>query len=113
MRPLDHLVQSPHTLHDAGFFFLPTSNTRVARLCEAIVVTSSEVLQAIRHYPQFAEVGVRMLRAWNDGMNSLRIQKTWLLPNLNEKLSGESLTTVTNPKAPWRAMGRSPLTLMS
>jgi len=88
-------------------------HSRVGRLCEAIVDTSPEVLQATRDYPQFAEVGVRMLRAWNEGMNSLRLQKTWLLPSLNEMLSDESLAAVPNAKAPKRVVGQSPLKLMS
>lgn len=55
---------------------------RVARICEAMVAVSPEVVRAAQAYPHFHEIGKRMLHAWNDGMNSLRLQKTWSLPSL-------------------------------
>lgn len=88
-------------------------HSRVERLCEAIVEVSPEVLNATHEYAHFADVGVRMLRAWNEGMNSLRLQKSWSLPSLSALLAQESLAAVPDAKASKRVVGRSPLQLMS
>jgi serine/threonine-protein kinase HipA len=92
---------------------LAAVQTKVERVCEAIVAVSPEVLRATRDNKHFTEVGVRMLRAWNEGMNSLRLQKAWNLPNLDHLLGDEALAKVTDPKAPRKVLGRSPLKLMS
>lgn len=88
-------------------------HAKVERVCEAIVAVSPEVLRATRDDKHFADVGVRMLRAWNEGMNSLRLQKAWNLPNLDPLLEDEALAKVADPKAPRKVLGRSPLKLMS
>ena len=56
---------------------------RVERICEAIVHVTPKVVEAARCHPGFHETGKRMLQAWNAGMNSLRLQKTWSLPSLD------------------------------
>jgi serine/threonine-protein kinase HipA len=92
---------------------LAAVQTKVERVCEAIVAVSPEVLRATRDNKHFTEVGVRMLRAWNEGMNSLRLQKAWNLPNLDHLLGDEALAKVADPKTPRKVLGRSPLKLMS
>lgn len=92
---------------------LAAVQTKVERVCEAIVAVSPEVLRATRDNKHFTEVGVRMLRAWNEGMNSLRLQKAWSLPNLDHLLDDETLAKVADPKTPRKVLGRSPLKLMS
>jgi serine/threonine-protein kinase HipA len=92
---------------------LAAVQAKVERVCEAIVAVSPEVLRATRDSKQFTEVGVRMLRAWNEGMNSLRLQKAWSLPNLDHLLGDEALAKVADPKTPRKVLGRSPLKLMS
>ncbi|OYU09859.1 MAG: hypothetical protein CFE38_20545 [Comamonadaceae bacterium PBBC1] len=92
---------------------LAAVQAKVERVCEAIVEVSPEVLRATRDNKHFTEVGVRMLRAWNEGMNSLRLQKAWSLPNLDHLLEDEALAKVADPKAPRKVLGRSPLKLMS
>ena len=54
-----------------------------------------------------------MLISWNEGMNSLRLQKAWSLPNLDHLLEDEALAKVADPKAPRKVLGRSTLKLMS
>eukprot|EP01034_Spumella_vulgaris_P022140 gene22140-28245_t len=66
-------------------------HAKVERVCEAIVEVSPEVLRATRDNKHFTEVGVRMLRAWNEGMNSLRLQKGWSLPNLDHLYGDDAL----------------------
>ncbi len=88
-------------------------HAKVERVCEAIVAVSPDVLRAMHDHKHFTEVGVRMLRAWNEGMNSLRLQKAWNLPSLDHLLEDESLARVADPKAPRKVLGRSPLKLMS
>lgn len=56
---------------------------RIERICEAMVDVSPQVLQTADRYPAFREVGKRMIHAWNDGMNGLRLHKTWSLPSLD------------------------------
>jgi serine/threonine-protein kinase HipA len=55
---------------------------RVERICQAMVQVTPQVVEATRRYPAFQETGKRMLHAWNEGMHSLRLQKTWSLPSL-------------------------------
>ena len=83
---------------------------RVERICQAMVEVSTEVVQASRDYANFSEVGPRMLHAWNDGMNSLHLQKKWSLPSLASTIEVAGFTGVSSPKAPKKQkIGRSPL----
>ena len=51
-----------------------------------------------------------MLHAWNAGMNSLRLQKTWSLPSLQQTIEQARLSDVKPIVSPPREkMGRSPL----
>ena len=87
---------------------------RVARLSEAVVDVSRDVVCAIREFKNFQLVGPRMLHAWNDGLNSLRLRKTWSLPHLGPMLQAEGLADVAKPKEPPKEkVGRSPLPPMS
>jgi serine/threonine-protein kinase HipA len=60
---------------------------RVERICEAIVQVTPQVVEAARQHMAFHETGKRMLHAWNDGMNSLRLKKTWSLPTLDASIA--------------------------
>nr|WP_284738229.1 HipA domain-containing protein [Serpentinimonas maccroryi] len=87
---------------------------RVERLCEAMVDVSTEVVRASRDYESFGLVGPRMLKAWNEGMNSLRLSKAWSFPSLEPVLQAEGFAEVVQPKAPARTkIGKSHLPLMS
>jgi serine/threonine-protein kinase HipA len=83
---------------------------RVERICEAIVKVTPQVVEATQKHPSFYETGKRMLHAWNDGMNSLRLQKTWSLPSLDEPIAAAKFSDPL-PVRPAKAekMGRSPL----
>lgn len=83
---------------------------RVERICEAIVQVTPQVVSASRQYPAFHETGKRMLHAWNDGMNSLRLQKTWSLPSLDKSIAAArfSAPKPIQPAKPDK-IGRSPL----
>ena len=51
-----------------------------------------------------------MLHAWNDGMNSLRLQKTWSLPSLDEPIAAAKFSDPQPVKATEaEKIGRSPL----
>ncbi len=83
---------------------------RVERICEAIVQVTPQVIEAARQHPSFHETGKRMLHAWNDGMNSLRLQKTWSLPSLDAPIAAakfSDLLPIQRRKA--EKIGRSPL----
>ena len=87
---------------------------RVERLCEAIVEVSPDVARASRGYKAFETTGPRMLHAWNEGMNSLRLSKTWSIPSLEPLLQGEGIAQVDPPQAPSPTkIGKSTLSMMS
>lgn len=83
---------------------------RVERICEAIVKVTPQVVDAANRYPGFHETGKRMLHAWNAGMNSLRLQKTWSLPSLDGAIEQARFSRVkpSVPTSPEK-IGRSPL----
>lgn len=83
---------------------------RVERICEAIVKVTPQVVEAAQRYPSFHETGKRMLHAWNDGMNSLRLQKTWSLPTLDGPIAAARFSDPmpAKPDKPEK-IGRSPL----
>jgi serine/threonine-protein kinase HipA len=83
---------------------------RVERICEAIVQVTPQVIEATGRYPAFHETGKRMLHAWNAGMNSLRLQKTWSLPSLDDAIKQARFSDV-KPMAPTQRekTSRSPL----
>lgn len=83
---------------------------RVERICEAIVSVTPELIESARTHDAFHETGKRMLDAWNDGLNSLRLQKTWNLPSL-EKSIAEARFSDVRPRRPTprEKVGRSPL----
>lgn len=83
---------------------------RVMHICEAMVEESCKVVQASRGHKSFAQAGPRMLHAWNEGMNSLRLQKKWSLPSLASTIETAGFQDVTPPKAPKKQeFDRSPL----
>jgi serine/threonine-protein kinase HipA len=83
---------------------------RVERICEAIVRVTPQVVAATQQYPAFYETGKRMLHAWNDGMNSLRLQKTWSLPSLHETIAAAKFSDPQPINATKvEKIGRSPL----
>jgi serine/threonine-protein kinase HipA len=83
---------------------------RIEALCEAMVEVAPRVAQASRDYPAFKDIGPRMLHAWNDGMNSLRLRRTWSLPNLAACIEAEGFAGIAKPKSPPKEkLGRSQL----
>ncbi|MEY4713597.1 MAG: hypothetical protein RIS88_3047 [Pseudomonadota bacterium] len=83
---------------------------RIERICEAMVKVSPRVVEAARTHAGFAAIAPRMLHAWNEGMNSLRLQKTWSLPGLTEVIAHAGWTGAARPKPPKpEKVGRSPL----
>ncbi|WPB56654.1 type II toxin-antitoxin system HipA family toxin [Xylophilus sp. GOD-11R] len=83
---------------------------RVERICDAIVAVMPQVLTTIERYPAFRETGKRMLHAWNEGMNSLRLQKAWSLPSLDAPIAQAGLSDIApRVKPEVEKVGRSPL----
>ncbi|MDH4396197.1 MAG: type II toxin-antitoxin system HipA family toxin [Limnobacter sp.] len=83
---------------------------RIESLCEAVVKVSPELIRTAQEYPHFQEIGKRMLRTWNEGMNSLRLKKTWSLPNLSSQIEQAQFSETAPVKKTKRAVvGRSPL----
>ena len=83
---------------------------RVERICEAMVKVTPAVIEATKNYPEFRETGKRMVHAWNAGMQSLRLQKTWSLPSLDAAIEQADFSDM-KPLIPTsrEKVGRSPL----
>lgn len=83
---------------------------RIERICEAMVEVTPMVIEAMEQHPHFKETGKRMVHVWNDGMNSLRLKKTWSLPSLDETIAQARFSDLKPIKpAPREKIGRSPL----
>lgn len=68
------------------------------------------MLAATEKHPAFLETGNRMLHAWNDGMNSLRLQKTWSPPSQDKAIAAARFSNPQPIKAAKaEKVGRSPL----
>ncbi len=86
------------------------TKARIERICEAIVKVTPQVVKAAKAYREFSEPGKRMLHAWDAGMNSLRLQKTWSLPSLRTRIARAGFSDLTPAvKKPREKIGRSPL----
>jgi hypothetical protein len=65
---------------------------RLERIREAIVQVTPQVVAATEQYLPFYVTGKGIPHAGNDGMNSLRLQKTWSLPSLDEPIAVAKLS---------------------
>ena len=83
---------------------------RIERICEAIVAVTPELIRAVNTHDHFRETGKRMLRAWSDGIDSLRLQKVWSLPSLAPAIEAANFSA-ENParRTPREKIGRSEL----
>lgn len=83
---------------------------RVERISEAVVAVTPELIRTAKEHASFSEIGKRMVHAWNDGLNSLRLQRTWILPSLDAPIA-EARFSDPRPMAPEprQKLGRSPL----
>jgi serine/threonine-protein kinase HipA len=87
-----------------------STKERVERICDAMVTVMPQVIAATERYPEFRNTGKRMLRAWNDGMNSMRLQRTWSLPSLDDTIAQARFSDMKPYEPPAREkVGRSPL----
>jgi serine/threonine-protein kinase HipA len=103
-KALERFLQTRCSVMPAG------TKQRVERICDAMVAVAPQVIAAARRYPEFRETGKRMLHAWNDGMNSLRLQRTWSLPSLDKAITQAGARTLKPVKPTKREkIGRSPL----
>jgi serine/threonine-protein kinase HipA len=82
--------------------------SRVERICESIIEVAPRVIETAESYAHFREIGKRMLLLWNEGMNSLRLQKTWILPTLQKQLENSKFSA-PKKKVRREKIGRSPL----
>ena len=57
---------------------------RLERICDWMADVARHVVQASADYEAFKDIGPRVVHAWNDGMNSLRLCRTWSLPTLDD-----------------------------
>ncbi len=83
---------------------------RIEKICNAVVSVTPDVIAATQSHPHFYETGKRMLHAWNEGMNSMRLHKSWSLPSLKEAIDDAKFSDPqTSSAKPKDTFGRSPL----
>jgi len=86
------------------------TRARIERISEAVVSVTPELIRQAKEHAAFHEIGKRMVHAWNAGLNSLRLQRTWSLPTLDAPIA-EARFSDPQPMAPEprERIGRSPL----
>jgi serine/threonine-protein kinase HipA len=86
------------------------TRARIERICEALVSVSPALFEAAERYPHFRETAKRMLQQWNEGMNSLRLKRTWSLPSLSAAIEAARFSDMKPTNAtPRTQVGRSEL----
>jgi len=86
------------------------THERVQRIGEAVVSVTPELIRTAKEHPAFGEIGKRMAHAWNDGLNSLRLQRTWSLPSLDAPIAEARFSDLRPMEPePRKKVGRSPL----
>lgn len=81
---------------------------RVERIGQAIVEVAPGIIEAAKRHSHFSEVAATMLRSWNEGLDSLRIQKAWSVPSLDTLIEAAGLPTPARA-TPAARTGRSEL----
>lgn len=83
----------------------------VEETAQAIMEVASEVAYAARQFPEFHEVGKRMLLAWEEGVNSLRAKTISFveIPGMKEVMENTLLPDSATETKPGAAIGRSEL----
>jgi serine/threonine-protein kinase HipA len=70
------------------------THARIERICEAIVSVSPTLFEAAAQHSHFRDTAKRMLNQWNAGMNSLRLRRTWSLPNLTTQIEAARFSDI-------------------
>ncbi|NWB88061.1 type II toxin-antitoxin system HipA family toxin [Pseudomonas gingeri] len=81
----------------------------VEQISDAISDTASAVREAMSSHPQFAEIGKRMLLAWNEGVMGLHDKKVF---SVSDWTAGEAFAGLSAPakrSTPKEVIGRSEL----
>jgi serine/threonine-protein kinase HipA len=93
----------------AGTFGVPykLQTEIVETISEAISDTAPRVREAMDRYEGFKELGARMLLTWNEGVNGLREQRVYSLPEWRRDPAFDGLSTPEKLENPRRVMGRS------
>ncbi|NWB97626.1 type II toxin-antitoxin system HipA family toxin [Pseudomonas gingeri] len=82
----------------------------VEQLCESAVAVGAEVIEAAKNEPAWREVAKHMVHAWNDGMESLRSQKSAPhLRGLEAAIMGSGFSGPRPPERHREQIGRSEL----
>lgn len=82
----------------------------IERIGDAVADMAPRVREAMRKHPEFADLGARMLLAWQEGVQGLRDRRTYAMPAWvpGHAFEGFSAPPKLKP-APHRTVGRSEL----
>lgn len=80
---------------------------RVERIGQAMVEVAPRLVEAAKQYPHFAPIAGTILGSWNEGLETLRIQKSWFVPTLDQLITEADLPEPERP--PTGKIGRSEL----
>ncbi|MDB6142697.1 MAG: toxin HipA [Pseudomonas sp.] len=82
----------------------------VEQLCESAIAVGHEVIEAAKNEPAWRDVAKHMVHAWNDGMESLRSQKTAVhFRGLDAAISEAGFSGPRAPEKSREQIGRSEL----
>lgn len=79
----------------------------VEAISDAIADTAPKVRAAMKAYPDFKEIGARMLLTWNAGVNGLRDQREYSLAAWKPGAAFVGISDLPEQKEPDRSLGRS------
>ena len=86
---------------------LKTQSAIVESISDAISDTAPKVRAAMDAYTEFKEIGARMLLTWNAGVNGLRDQREYSLPEWKSGAALEGISDFPKLASPDRSTGRS------
>lgn len=81
----------------------------VQAISDAVADVAPQVRQAMVQHPAFADIGKRMLLAWNEGVQGLRDQRVYAVGEWAADEAFEGFSTPPKLEASKQKIGRSPL----
>jgi serine/threonine-protein kinase HipA len=79
----------------------------VEAIGDAIADTAPKVRAAMKSYPDFKEIGARMLLTWNAGVNGLRDRSAYSLAPWEPAAAFKGISDLPRQTKPDRSVGRS------
>ncbi len=79
----------------------------VEAISDAVSDTAPHVREAMERYPDFKDIGARMLLTWSSGVAGLREKRVYILPEWKPGAAFEGVPGLSKLETPKRVIGRS------